>query len=111
MEKYQWKATSQPVSRVILGSADIQAVCNVKESSALHQSLPLPVWKWFLEVKQKLVPTDKHFLLFGVTYVLGDNSRHQSMCLRDKVRAQDLHTLCFEHSCAAFVLWEMYDVS
>lgn len=74
-------------------------------------SLPLPVCKWFLEVKQKLVPTDKHFLLFGVTYVLGDNSRHQSMCLRDKVRAQDLHTLCFEHSCAAFVLWEMYDVS
>lgn len=38
MEKYQWKATSQPVSRVILGSADTQAACNVKESSALHQS-------------------------------------------------------------------------
>lgn len=105
MEEYQRKAASQPVSRVILGSADTQAAWNMKETSAL----PLPVWKWFLEVKQKLMPPDKHFLLSGVAYVLGDNSGHQSMCLRDKVRAQGLHSLCFEHSWADFVLLEMYD--
>lgn len=109
MEEYQRKAACQPVSRVILGSADTQAAWNIKETSALHQSLLLPVWKCFLEVKQKLMPTDKHFLLSGVTYVLGDNSGHQSMCLRDKIRTQGLHSLCSEHSCADFVLLEMYD--
>lgn len=35
-----------------------------------------------------MMPTDKHFLLSGVAYVLGDNSGHQSVCLRDKVRTQ-----------------------
>lgn len=97
------------LSAVILSSADTAR--NIKETSALHQSLPLPVWNWFLEVKQKLMPVDKHFLLSGVAYVLGDNSGHQSMCLRDKVRTQDLHSSCFEHSCADFVLWEMHDAS
>lgn len=78
IEEYWKKAASQPVSRVILGAADIQAAWNVKKISTLHQSLPLPVWKWFLEVSfpQQLMPTDKHFLLSGVAYVLGDNSGH-----------------------------------
>lgn len=111
IEEYQSKTTSQPGNRVILGSANTQAAWSFKETSALHQSLPLPVWEWFLEVKQKLMPTDKHFLLSRVAYVLGDNSGHQSVCLRDKVRTKELDSLCFEHSCADFVLWEMHDAS
>lgn len=109
IEEDHGKISPQPVSRVILGSADTQAAWNVKETSTLHQSLPLPVWKGFLEVSflQKVMPTDKRFLLSGVAYVLGDNSGQQSMCLRDKVRTHDLHSLCFEHSWADFVLWEM----